>query len=106
MDLTMIDGIWQWLTTDPAGQRTALGIVLLASLAGYMFFQRALKWASKHSRHLPALAAVTAALFYAAVLSLELGPAQWTVAAVGAVVVFLALALLAGRRKTSKRAAA
>lgn len=107
MDLIgMIDNTWRWFTTDPTGQRAALGIILAGALFGFFLTKRAAKWAQHHSGHLPALAIVALGLFYAAVLGLRLDPTQWIVAAVGAVVVFLGLAVYAGKRNARRRAAA
>ena len=107
MDLLgMIDGMWQWLTTEPSGQRTALGIALVGVLLAMVLIKRAAKWTKNHGGHLPALGIIALGLFYAAVLSLKLDPTQWIVAAVFAAVVFLGLVFFTSKRNQRRRAAA
>ncbi|MEM1027049.1 MAG: hypothetical protein AAGJ38_03105 [Planctomycetota bacterium] len=93
---------WNWfassswgmyLTSDPTGQRVALGLGLASMLVGGWLSVKFGRAVVRRCRHVPMVLLIALGAYYASVLALRLDASQWVPAAAVAAMTLLVLGL-------------
>ena len=88
-----VQELWEWVSTDPVGRAVGLAVATLVGLFVLIQLLRTLRWAAARWKELAGIAILLAALFYGAMVVLQLGPVAWAVSGAVALGMFFGIAL-------------